>query len=96
MRIAIDFERPPMRAVYRAELHVERVSDPLTAAAQAGAMLQLSEASSVRILSVAVERTVHTPRPIGRGACTDHNFEANPGMYDSQRRFCAKCGMVEP
>ena len=66
MRVRLDFERVPLRAVYRSELYVERVSDPMTAAAQAGAMLQLSEASNVRILSVSVERTVHTPRPIQR------------------------------
>jgi len=72
VRITIDFERVPLRAVYRSELYVERVSDPMTAAAQAGAMLQLGESSNVRILSVSVERTVHTPRPI----CRKENADA--------------------
>jgi hypothetical protein len=32
------------------------------------------------------------------GPCTcghDHRFESNPGMYDTQHRYCAICGVAE-
>ena len=64
MKVTLDFERPPLRAVYRAEFEIVGPSETFTAAAQAGAMLQMSESWNVRILSVRIERTLHTPRKI--------------------------------
>lgn len=57
MKVIIDFERPPLRAVYRTELEAES-ADPVVAACQAGALLQLREEMRVRVLSVGIERKV--------------------------------------
>jgi hypothetical protein len=27
--------------------------------------------------------------------CTAHDFQANPGMYDTSIRYCTKCGRAE-
>ena len=63
MKVVIDFERPPLRAVYRYETEVES-RDPITAAGQAGAQLQLVEEMRVTILSVSVGRKVRLGRPV--------------------------------
>lgn len=51
MKIILDFERVPMRAIYRSEFEIP-ASDIYTAVAQAGAMLQLQEKMRIHIIAV--------------------------------------------
>lgn len=63
-KITIDFERVPTRAIHRVELEPQS-GDIYTAAAQAGAMLQLQEKMRVRILDVGFTReTTAQPAPV--------------------------------
>lgn len=68
MKVTIDFERPPMRAVYRFEWETDEPMESVRASAMAAAALQFDERCLVRILSVGMTRYM---RPTGQPIETD-------------------------